>query len=87
MRAYNPFEHRLAESSLFLLAASRFYWKTKWMMTIPPRLEFTRKPAILTMNVKTKIRIIQPYQSARIIEAETTTCQSSPTTTKRRCLD
>jgi hypothetical protein len=50
------------------------------MMTIPPRLKFTRKLVILTMKKKTKM--IQPYQRARTIEAETASCQRSPKTTK-----
>jgi hypothetical protein len=87
MRSFNHFEHRLAESSLLLRTGSRYYLKSTLMMTIPPRLKFTRKPVILMMKMNTKTKIIQPYQSARIIEAEKTTCQRSPTTTKRRCLD
>jgi len=85
VRAWNPFEHRSAESRLFLRAASRYYQKTKSTMTIPPRLKFTNKPAIL--KTKTKTKMIQPYQRARLIEAETTYCQRSPKTTKRRCLN
>jgi len=50
--------------------------------TIPPRLKFTRKPAILTIKMKTKTKMIQPYQRARIIEAETTSCQRPLRTTK-----
>jgi len=52
--------------------------------TLPSRLKFTRKPAILTMKTKTKM--IQPSQKLRIIAAEATSCQRSPRTTKRRCL-
>jgi hypothetical protein len=48
---------------------------------IPSRLKCTRKPAILT----TKTKMIQPSQKLRIIAAETTPCQRSPRTTKRRC--
>jgi len=51
--------------------------------TIPSRLKFTRKPAGLTMKTKTKM--IQPSQKLKIISAETTSCQRSPRTTKRRC--
>jgi hypothetical protein len=51
----------------------------------PPRPKLTRNPAILTMTKKTKI--IQPYQRARIIKAETTSCQRSPKMPKRRCLN
>jgi hypothetical protein len=55
--------------------------------TIPSRLKFTRKPEILAMNtkMKTKTKMIQPSQQLRIIAAEMTFCQRSPTTIKRRC--
>jgi len=45
------------------------------MMTIRPRLKFKKKPMIQTIKMKTKTKMIQPYQRARIIEAETTFCQ------------
>ena len=85
VRALNPSQLHSAESRRFLWAASRYYQKTKSMMTILPRLKFTRKPVILTM--KKKMKMIQPYQRARTFEAETTSCQRSPKTTKRRCLN
>jgi len=56
-------------------------------MTMWLRLKFTKKPAIKTIKLKTKTKMIQPYQRARIIEAETTFCQTSPKTTNRRCLN
>jgi len=54
--------------------------------TIPSRLKFMEKPVILTMKTKTKTKMIQPSQILRIIAAETTSCQWSLRTTKRRWL-
>jgi len=49
--------------------------------TIPSRLKFTRKPAILTMKTKTKV--IESSQKLRRIAAGTTSCQRSPRTTNK----
>jgi len=87
MRALDPFEHHSAELHPFLRAASRYYPKKKSTMAITPGLKFKKKSAILTMKMKTMMNLIQPYQRARIIAAETTSCQRSPKMTKRRCLN
>jgi len=52
--------------------------------TIPSRLKFTRKPAILTMKTKTKV--IESSQKLRRIAAGTTSCQRSPRTTNKEML-
>jgi hypothetical protein len=55
----------------------------KSMMKLPPRLRSTRKPKIQMMKMKTKTKMIEPYQRVRIIEAETIFCERSLKTTKR----
>jgi len=57
------------------------------MMTSRQRLKVTSKPALLTMQMKMKTTMIQPYQMARILEAETRSCPSSPKTNKWRYLN
>jgi len=78
----------LSRITPFLPALSWDYQKTKPIITLPPRLKFTKKPAILPMKIKTKTKtkIIQRFQKSRIIVAEMTSCQRSRRTTKRRCL-
>jgi len=85
VRALYPSEHHSAGSHLFPQAVSKYYQMMKSIMRILLRLKFMRKPVILMMKKKTKM--IQPYQRARTIKAETTSCQRPPKTTKRRCLN
>jgi len=66
---------------------TRYYQKMKSMLMNPPRLKFKKKPMILEMKTQTKTKIIQPYQRARINEAEMTSYRRSPKMTKRRCLN
>jgi hypothetical protein len=51
-------------------------------MTIPPRLKFMKIRMILMMKIKTKKKMIEPYNRVRIIKAEMTSCQRSLKTTK-----
>jgi hypothetical protein len=74
-REFNPYEHRSAQSRLFLWASSRYNQITKSLITILQSLKLTRKPTILTIKTKTTMKMIQPYKRARIIEAETMSWQ------------
>lgn len=89
VRVWNPFEYWPAESHLFLCAASGYYQKQKWMMTMLSRLMFTRMCAILTMmtKMKTKTKTIHPNQRARTIGAQTTSRLWSPKTIQTRYLN
>jgi len=52
------------------------------MMTIQPRLEFTNKPGIQTITMKTMMPMIESFQRAKIMVGETTVCQRSPKMSK-----